>query len=77
MEISRSQQLGARILSLDDGGVRSFSTTTILRSLMVEVQNRESLQYPPKPCEYFDLIGGAGSGGLLVILLGRVRLVYL
>lgn len=28
----------------------------------------------PKPCEYFDLIAGAGTGGLIAIMLGRLRL---
>ncbi|KAI4211043.1 MAG: hypothetical protein LQ351_006163 [Letrouitia transgressa] len=27
-----------------------------------------------KPCEYFDLIGGTGTGGLLAIMLGRLRM---
>ena len=28
----------------------------------------------PKPCDHFDLIGGTGCGGLIAILLGRLRL---
>ena len=28
----------------------------------------------PKPCECFDLIGGTGTGGLIAIMLGRLRL---
>jgi hypothetical protein len=28
----------------------------------------------PKPCDYFDLIGGTGTGGLIAIMLGRLRL---
>ena len=28
----------------------------------------------PKPCEYFDLIGGTGTGGLIAIMLGRLRM---
>src|SRR5271156_5312667 len=28
----------------------------------------------PKPCEFFDLIAGTGTGGLIAIMLGRLRL---
>ena len=28
----------------------------------------------PKPCDYFDLIAGVGTGGLIAIMLGRLRM---
>lgn len=28
----------------------------------------------PKPCDHFDLIVGAGTGGLIALMLGRLRL---
>jgi patatin-like phospholipase/acyl hydrolase len=28
-----------------------------------------------RPCEYFDLIGGSGVGGLIAVMLGRLRMV--
>jgi hypothetical protein len=28
----------------------------------------------PKPCEHFDLIVGTGTGGLIALMLGRLRL---
>ncbi|KAL3476528.1 acyl transferase/acyl hydrolase/lysophospholipase [Aspergillus californicus] len=58
------------ILSLDGGGVRALSTLHILKNIM-EAIDREN---PPKPCDFFDLIGGTGSGGLLAIMLGRLKM---
>ena len=31
-------------------------------------------EHIPKPCDYFDLIGGTGTGGLIAIMLGRLRM---
>ncbi len=48
-----------RLLSLDGGGVRGLSSLSILKKLM-EIIDPGS---PPKPCEYFDMIGGTSPGG--------------
>ncbi|KAI9149006.1 Phospholipase A I [Paramyrothecium foliicola] len=61
---------GPRLLSLDGGGVRGLSSLLILKQLM-EAVNQEA---PPKPCDYFDLIGGTSTGGLIAIMLGRLEL---
>lgn len=65
-----------RILSLDGGGIRGYSTLVILGELMHQIYVQEHGGRPPKspadlprPCDYFDLIGGNGmsphcSGGL-------------
>ncbi|CEL09776.1 hypothetical protein ASPCAL12905 [Aspergillus calidoustus] len=58
------------ILALDGGGVRALSTLYILKNIM-EAIDREN---PPKPCDFFDMIGGTGSGGLLAIMLGRLKM---
>jgi patatin-like phospholipase/acyl hydrolase len=48
-----------RLLSLDGGGVRGLSSLMILDRLMKHI-NEDA---PPKPCEYFDMIGGTSTGG--------------
>lgn len=52
------------LLALDDGGVRGLSSLMILKQLM-ETTNPGS---PPKPCEYFGLIGGTSAGGWVVCI---------
>lgn len=47
------------LLSLDGGGIRGLSSLYILKRVMEAI----NLDSPPKPCEYFDMIGGTGSGG--------------
>ncbi len=59
-----------RLLAIDGGGVRGLSALMILRRLAA-TNNPES---PPKPCEYFDLIGGTSTGGLIAIMLGRLQM---
>ncbi|PSN64458.1 FabD/lysophospholipase-like protein [Corynespora cassiicola Philippines] len=68
-----------RILSLDGGGVRGYSMLIILQELMhrtfVEMEGRAPKRHEiPKPCDHFDLIAGTGTGGLIAIMLGRLRL---
>lgn len=71
-----------RILALDGGGVRGLSSLLIIQRLLQEVQrimeeNGQSTadDKPPRPCEYFDLICGTSTGGLIAIMLGRLRMV--
>ncbi|KAI1129981.1 phospholipase [Nemania abortiva] len=58
------------LLSLDGGGVRGLSSLYLLKKLMETV----SIQNPPKPCDYFDMIGGTSTGGLIAIMLGRLEM---
>lgn len=51
-----------RLLALDDGGVRGLSSLLILQQLLEAVDPVT----PPKPCEYFDMIGGTSTGGWVV-----------
>ena len=64
-----------RILSLDGGGVRGLSSLLILRDIMEDIERRTKVDETPKPCEYFDLIGGTSTGGLIAIMLGLLGMV--
>jgi patatin-like phospholipase/acyl hydrolase len=71
-----------RLLALDGGGVRGLSSLLIIEALMNEVQRLREEEgnptldgKPPLPCEYFDLICGTSTGGLIAIMLGRLRMV--
>ncbi|KAL8899270.1 MAG: hypothetical protein Q9207_006281, partial [Kuettlingeria erythrocarpa] len=61
------------------GGVRGFSSIVILEEFMQHVVALCE-ETPPqasdmiRPCDYFDLIGGTGTGGLIAIMLGRLRM---
>ncbi|ODA79225.1 hypothetical protein RJ55_04818 [Drechmeria coniospora] len=68
-----------RILSLDGGGVRGYSMLIIIQEIMhrtfVETEGRAPRRHEiPKPCDHFDLIVGTGTGGLIALMLGRLRL---
>ncbi|KAF8958036.1 acyl transferase/acyl hydrolase/lysophospholipase [Flammula alnicola] len=41
---------------------------------MLRVQSRKGLAELPKPCDYFHLIGGTSTGGLISIMLGRLQM---
>ncbi|KAH8587243.1 hypothetical protein B0O99DRAFT_747744 [Bisporella sp. PMI_857] len=59
-----------RLLALDGGGVRGLSALIILQQLMETIDPEN----PPKPCDYFDMIGGTSTGGLIAIMLGRLKM---
>ncbi|KAH6962463.1 acyl transferase/acyl hydrolase/lysophospholipase [Ilyonectria sp. MPI-CAGE-AT-0026] len=67
---------GLRILSLDGGGVKGLFAVIILEAIMEEVRkidckdDKDAL----KPCDYFHFIGGTSTGGLLALMLGRLRM---
>ncbi|KAH8588549.1 phospholipase [Bisporella sp. PMI_857] len=58
------------LTELDGGGVRGLSSLLILQRIMEMINPNQ----PPKPCEYFDLIGGTSTGGLIAVMLGRLRM---
>jgi glycine hydroxymethyltransferase len=47
----------------------------LMHRVYVEVEGKAPrIDQIPKPCEYFDLIAGTGTGGLIALMLGRLRL---
>ncbi|KAI9733882.1 MAG: hypothetical protein M1834_002537 [Cirrosporium novae-zelandiae] len=62
------------LLALDGGGIRGLTELLILKEIMVRIQFDLKLDKEPIPADFFDLIGGTSTGGLIALLLGRVRL---
>ncbi|KAL3455500.1 serine hydroxymethyltransferase-domain-containing protein [Aspergillus heterothallicus] len=63
----------------DGGGVRGYSMLILLQELMHRIYVETEGKPPrrdqiPKPCDHFDLIAGTGTGGLIALMLGRLRL---
>jgi len=52
-----------RVLSLDGGGVKGLAILLILKRIFRTVQKHQNLPAMPRPCDYFDLIGGTSTGG--------------
>ena len=71
-----------RILSLDGRGIRGISSLYILRELMRQIarddaQNPQGPTISPLRCDYFDMICGTSTGGLIALMLGRLRMVIM
>ena len=72
-----------RILSLDGGGVRGISSLYILKEIMRQIAREHEASNPddpeisPRPCDYFDLICGTSTGGLIALMIGRLRMVIM
>ena len=67
------------MICVDGGGVRGYSIFIILQEIMhrtyVEMEGRAPRRDQiPKPADHFDLIVGTGTGGLIALMLGRLRL---
>ncbi|CAK7238307.1 hypothetical protein SEUCBS140593_010533 [Sporothrix eucalyptigena] len=62
------------LLALDGGGIRGLSELLILEQIMSRIKYDLKMTDDPLPADFFDLIGGTSTGGLIALLLGRVRL---
>ena len=58
------------LLSFDGGGIRGLSSLQILKHLMGRVRVENHLDALPKPCDYFDMIGGTSTGGQVLYCNG-------
>ncbi|KIL85960.1 calcium-independent phospholipase a2-gamma [Fusarium avenaceum] len=65
---------GLRLLALDGGGVRGIMGLTVLKHLMERVRERKGLAETPRPSDYFELAGGTSTGGIMGIMLFRLRM---
>ncbi|MCJ1247305.1 hypothetical protein MMC30_004519 [Trapelia coarctata] len=67
---------GLCLLSLDGGGVRGLSALLILKRIMYVLDGIEepTVKRPLLPCNYFDMIAGTSTGGLIAIMLGVLRM---
>lgn len=70
-----ADQRPLRILSLDGGGVRGIASLYILLELMHQLRRELKTSEVLRPCDCFDLICGTSTGGLIAIMLGRLRYV--
>ncbi|KIM20244.1 hypothetical protein M408DRAFT_82349, partial [Serendipita vermifera MAFF 305830] len=62
---------------IDGGGVRGFSQLEIMRSIIYSLnwnKNSSGFEESEHPWQHFDLIGGSGTGGLIAIMLARLRM---
>ncbi|KDN33704.1 hypothetical protein RSAG8_13200, partial [Rhizoctonia solani AG-8 WAC10335] len=65
---------GSRILSLDGGGVRGYSALIILEAFMLRVKLHYGSEEDILPADFFDLIIGTSTGGIMALMLGRLRM---
>ncbi|KAJ7438604.1 hypothetical protein FB451DRAFT_159273 [Mycena latifolia] len=65
---------GVRVLSLDGGGAGALSELLILDRIMYQIQAILGSDTTPAPCDYFEIIGGSGTGGIIALMLGRLRM---
>lgn len=57
------------IIVTDGGGVKGLTSLLVLKRIFESIQNQRKLPEVPKPCEYFDMIGGTSTGGYVISLL--------
>ncbi|KAI1075822.1 FabD/lysophospholipase-like protein [Whalleya microplaca] len=62
------------LLALDGGGIRGICELRVLDEIMKRIQKEQNLTELPRPCDYFHLMAGTSTGGLVAILLSRFKM---
>ncbi|KAG6906706.1 hypothetical protein DXG01_012530 [Tephrocybe rancida] len=70
-QLAATKQPPLRLLSFDGGGVRGISSLHILQRIMAKISPNDP---NVRPCQYFDMICGTSTGGLIAIMLGRLQM---
>ncbi|KAE8441371.1 hypothetical protein EG329_005474 [Mollisiaceae sp. DMI_Dod_QoI] len=65
---------GLRLLSLDGGGVKGISALMILDEIMKRIQKKTKSNQPCRPSDYFELAAGTSTGGIISLMLFRLRM---
>ena len=65
-----------RILCLDGGGVKGYTALVILQRIFRQLKRvaKPGGNVDIRPCDVFDLIVGTSTGGIIAIMLGRLKM---
>lgn len=69
-----TQPESLRVLCLDGGGIKGYTSLLILKRIFRTMKAEGQLDEIPKPCNIFDLIVGTSTGGLIAVMLGRLHM---
>lgn len=76
-----SRKTSCNVLALDGGGVRGLSSLLILQDLMRHINDKirhqrhgEETHDSVEPRDIFDFVVGTSTGGLIAIMLGKLRM---
>ncbi|KAH8806736.1 acyl transferase/acyl hydrolase/lysophospholipase, partial [Flagelloscypha sp. PMI_526] len=58
----------------DGGGLLALSELYMVKEILTRLQFDLHLPSIPLTCDVFDVVGGSGTGGIIALLLGRLRL---
>ncbi|CAE6406186.1 unnamed protein product, partial [Rhizoctonia solani] len=63
---------GINILCIDGGGIRGLSSLLLLQEAMNRLQNLGGEGGTLQPVDWFDVIAGTGTGGVIACMLGKL-----